>query len=506
MINKKKKVLCVDDEVMNLQLLEAILKPAGYETILSTSGIDALNIIQKERIDIVLLDVMMPEIDGYEVCKTLKNSVNRYIPVIMITSLTQKDERIKGIEAGAEEFLTKPFNFAEVLARVKMLLKMKDLNDRLDSAYNNIVNMTHYGESSIQIFNPLVFDLQSSIDNMAARAIRQQHEKDERPEIFLVGIFSETEYKWTWTLYRFMENKTKKEYVGNAFEHLIIIPEKGQSSTTYLNPDDFEKSGIYHFLSEIKKYNPVIDNMVSYTNSVLCVFAFNYGYEVSAYDASVLNNFVVQSLFFKQLSSQIKETENAFDYLVYALARASEANDEDTGNHILRVGSYCAVISEYLGLGDKFTRAIKLQATLHDVGKIHTPASILKKPDTLTPEEWKEMQKHTIYGAKIIGDHFRLTIATNITITHHERWDGSGYPYGLKGEQIPLEGRIISIADIYDALRNQRVYKPAFDSDTTNRIITEGDGRVMPYHFDPQVLDAFKHSTSMFEQIYEELK
>ena len=116
------------------------------------------------------------------------------------------------------------------------------------------------------------------------------------------------------------------------------------------------------------------------------------------------------------------------------------------------------------------------------------------------------MKNHTLYGAKILGDHPMLKMSKVIALTHHEKIDGSGYPYGLSGDQIPLEGRIMPVADIYDALRNARVYKPAFDHEKSYKIMTEGDGRTLPSHFDPAVLDAFKACAPRFMEIYEKLK
>jgi HD-GYP domain-containing protein (c-di-GMP phosphodiesterase class II) len=154
-------------------------------------------------------------------------------------------------------------------------------------------------------------------------------------------------------------------------------------------------------------------------------------------------------------------------------------------------------------MSDEFISLIQLQAILHDVGKMHIAPEILKKPGPLTAEEFELMKHHPIYGAKIVGDHVRLTLAKSIAISHHERFDGGGYPYGISGEHIPIEGRILNLADQYDALRNARCYKPAFDHDKAFKIITEGDGRTMPHHFDPRVVNAFRETHGRFAEVFE---
>ncbi|MBF0320627.1 MAG: response regulator [Nitrospirae bacterium] len=504
---KHKKILCVDDDPVNLQLLEAFLKPQGYEMIMATGGVEAIEALCATCVDVVLLDVMMPGMDGFEVCRYIKGDERlRHIPVIMITALTDKKERIKGIEAGAEEFLSKPFNFPEVLARVRMLIQMKELNDRLSFAYNDMVTLTAYGEELMHRFDPVSFDFQESIDEIMKQTLRKKTKDDARPEVFIVGIFNEKGNKWRWNIYKHTNGAIEAEPLPGGYEKLLDIPARGSSTASVLNAKDMDNPEIAAFLNEVRNVISHIDNVVSYVSGTLCIFAMNYGYDVSGYDAAVLNNFVVQSLFLNNLSTQVHETEDAFEYMVYSLARAAESNDEDTGNHILRVGRYSATIAEYLGMDTRFIQTIRLQATLHDVGKIHIPAEIIKKPGQLTTAEWKEMKQHSAYGAKIIGSHYRLSMAASIALTHHEKWDGSGYPGGLKGEQIPIEGAIVALADIYDALINPRVYKPAFDAAATYKILTEGDGRVMPRHFNPLVLEAFKKTAGRFEEIFEELK
>jgi len=188
------------------------------------------------------------------------------------------------------------------------------------------------------------------------------------------------------------------------------------------------------------------------------------------------------------------------------LARAAEANDDITGKHIKRVNTFAKLIAKELGMDRDFTTKIYNAAQMHDVGKVYIDKNIISKPGKLTNEEFEEMQKHTVYGETIIGDSEYLKMSAEIARSHHEKYDGTGYPDGKKGDEIPIAARIVFLADIYDALRSQRTYKPEFSHGKTYEIITLGDGRVNPEHFDPRVLESFKRIHTDFERAYKELK
>ena len=209
----------------------------------------------------------------------------------------------------------------------------------------------------------------------------------------------------------------------------------------------------------------------------------------------------------QRIAALQEETEEAFQVSVTLLARAAEIHDEETGNHILRVNEYSYYIAQLLQMPPAWCDEIRYSAQLHDVGKMSVDAAVLKKKGGLNDAERDEMNRHTLYGYQILTASPPLSLGAEIALGHHEKWDGTGYPNGIKGEAIPMSARIVQVADIYDALRSERPYKPSFSHSKSSKIITEGDDRIDPKgHFDPLLIELFKDNHKGFDKIWQSMR
>ncbi len=202
------------------------------------------------------------------------------------------------------------------------------------------------------------------------------------------------------------------------------------------------------------------------------------------------------------------ELEQSYADTMLRLARASRYKDEETGAHIERLSHYAKSMALHIGWDEARAQGLFAIAPMHDVGKIGVPDAVLGKQGPLSEEEWEAIKQHPLLGASLLSGSASplLEMAKEVALTHHERWDGSGYPCGLKGQQIPITGRIVMLCDLYDALRSRRPYKPAFSHPKALDIMLNGNDRTKPTHFDPSLLEVFREMHQEFDEVYSTVK
>lgn len=348
---QKALLYIADDEESNLYIMQATLKWEGYTIRCFSSGTDLLSMLatENEIPDLFLLDIMMPNVSGLDVLSYVRNRPDLCrIPVVLVTGVDGVENRVKGLDSGADDYVPKPFHPAEIRARVRSLLRIKWLGDALEKS------------------NALLSDQNVHLE--------------------------------------------------------------------------------------------------------------------------------------ERVRERTKELEDITLGVVSSLEKANQLNDADTGAHIYRVSAYSELLARSLGLPGEIVIKIRRYSSLHDVGKVGTPDEVLKKPGPLDEAEYDRMKCHTVMGYELLALARSDAIALNIALCHHERWDGKGYPRGLAGTAIPLEARIVAVADVFDALSTRRVYKSAYSLDVARQVLVQQRG----HHLDPVLVDRFIAEWPEVERIYSE--
>ena len=442
-----------------------------------------------------------------EVDQLLPDDARSVVSEIIGTDRTLIREReIRGISF---EFWFRAFSDEQaVFLSGRDITRRRELEVEMQNSYKHLEAVTNFADQTFKRFDPLQFDAYRHYLAIMGRLLREAHEArfDEPTHIFLA--FREADGHLSGHVYMKQNGQVvqgDEEIKIDPFRHKVAIT-LGEADVVWSNWEEEDESLEEYqnrFHEHIRAEVGTIERFVTYTSQDVALIGFYRGKQLNELDAGVLKGLTIYAQSLKLISDQVSETEGAFIYTIEALARAAEASDEETGRHIARVNDYSKYLAEELGLDARFVRKIHYSAQMHDVGKIYLHPSLLGKPGSLTVKESAQMTQHTIYGAKILGDAPRLEMASQIALAHHERYDGSGYPFGLKGKAIPLAARIVSLADVYDALRQERSYKPTLPHETAFRIITHGDGKVRPEHFDPQVLSAFQRVGDRMRDVFE---
>jgi len=276
-----------------------------------------------------------------------------------------------------------------------------------------------------------------------------------------------------------------------------VIVISGHEEAHYLI--ELINQGVHHFIPkpfEVKKLLTVLEVVLRYMK----MQELERDYQRQLEEAVALRT--------AELRDSLKTIKELSEEIVLRLTNAAEYRDTHTGAHINRMGRYVDIMARAMDLDEQFAEALRFAAPLHDIGKIGIPDEILLKPALLTAEEWAVMKNHTLIGASILDNskYNRVMMARSVAMNHHEHWDGTGYPNGLKEDDIPLEGRIIAVCDVYDALRSERPYKRVMGHEEACRRILEGDERTIPSQFDPRVLAVFKEVCREIEEIYEQIQ
>ncbi len=303
---------------------------------------------------------------------------------------------------------------------------------------------------------------------------------------------------------KIMKMNLKKEYRLPVEDTEIFTLEQVMKMDQNLMPESI-KNNFEKYTSPFKQM--MISRVIINENTSMdfSIEIPETSYKVFTEESKIIfNSLVSLSKTFMSNKINFNTVRNAYVNFAKKLSMVAEEFDDETGEHIQRVGELSAFVAKKLGKNESYIKDIREFAPLHDIGKIFIPKEILKKPGKLSHNEWKIIKRHTSFSYKLLGEDEYFKMALNISLYHHEKYNGGGYPFNIKGDKIPLEAQIVSVVDVYDALRSKRAYKPKFTHEKTMDIILNGDQRTKSNDFNPKIIEVFKNYSKEIKKLYNE--
>ncbi len=460
---KRNKVLLAEENKIAQKILHRELDSLDAEIIIARDGWEAIRLAGELSPNVITTEIDLPGMGGFEICRKLKNSYNtRDIPVIFVTHVDSEEDRKKAYEVGAVDYCVAPFKPGELASKIKKLLEVWGMRE------SRTILIAEDSETIMQITSNILkkqgHEVLEARDGLEAWKILQ-----ERDDIDLIISDINMPNMDGHQLCRKIRLDSKWEFVPIIIcstladkEDIVMLLNSGADDYV-IKPFSAEE-----FLARIKAHMRVKElyNDLNRANDKLQ--AFNISLE-------------------KMVEARTHQLHEANMEAITMLAVASEFRDTDTGSHVRRIAKYSREIALAMGYSESKADEISYSSILHDVGKIAIPDSILKKGGSLTDDEFETMKKHTVHGEKILSDNKFFKMGKDVARWHHEKFDGTGYPDGFSEYSIPLSSRIVAVADVFDALTTERVYKKAWAGGKAHKEIMKLSGK----HFDPLVVDAF---------------
>ena len=461
-------VLVVDDSNLLRGILKEELEAEGFAVHLAEDGEQALEKAHDLLPDVILLDVGLPGMDGYEVCRRVKsNAATTDIPVLMITALNELKDKLAGFEAGADDYLTKPFFTKELLARLRKNLRVRE----------SIHASRRLGQSYLE----MLFGIGS--------AITSPFKVDDEVEIILrQGLVAVQATKGAIHLLDPEQGTLEvRGTMGCDGPKDPKLGDRHRISDKLPVVDDGSGEGptgirIYEDLARHVVFVPMVSKE-KLVGGIEIYLGERRG-RLTVNEQKLLYALGSQAAIFLVNARLERDVRSMFLNIIVSMAGAVDAKDAYTHGHSLRVARTSLIVAQEHGLPREELEPLLLSAILHDVGKIAIPDNILKKPEKLNKEEFEIMKGHPIAGAKMLQHIQALEHVIPGILHHHEYWNGTGYPHGLKEESIPLQGRIIHIGDAFDAMTTDRVYRTKIGVAGAIKEIVKFSGR----QFDPTLV------------------